>query len=75
MRSRRLDATTNNQVLDEMRSFQHHSCTPKESDCSLTTGHYSWTLSRTVDGELPESIHCTFVTTATETSRRVDDGK
>ena len=23
---------------------------------------------------LPESIHCTFVTTATETSRRVDDG-
>ena len=74
MRSRRLDATSNNQVLDEMRSFQHHNCTPKESVCSLATGRCSWTQNRSVDGELPENIYCTFVITTTETSLRVDDG-
>ena len=73
MRSRRLDATSNNQVLDDMCNFQHHSCTPKESECSFTTGRCSWTQNRSV-GKLPDSIHCTFVTTVTETLRRVDDG-
>ena len=46
---------------------------PKESDCSLTTGRSPLDAESFVDGELAESIHCTFVTTTTETSRR-DDG-
>ena len=39
--------------------------------------HGPITLGRRIDllmVSLPESIHCTFVTTATETSLRVDDG-
>ena len=61
MRSRRLEVASNNQVLDEMRSFQRHRCTPKESDCSLTTVRHSCTLNRSVDRQ-------------TETSRSVHDG-
>ena len=54
MRSRRLDATSNNHVLDEMRSFQRHSRYPKRS---LTTDRSPLDAESFVDGELPESIH------------------
>ena len=47
---------------------------PKKATAALPRSDQRWTLNRSVDGELPESTHCTFVTTATEPSRRVDDG-
>ena len=72
MRSRRLDVTSNNQVLNEMRSFQRHSLHTQRKQVRLTTVRHSWPLNRSVEGELPESARCTFVITAKET-RRVDN--
>ena len=47
---------------------------PKRALAASPRAHHPWTQNRSVDSELPESVHCTFVTTATETLRRVDDG-
>ena len=48
MRSRRLDATSNNQVPDETRSFQRHSWYPKKAIAASPRADHPWTQNRLV---------------------------